>query len=98
MQAASLRARDCYLEVTVISPQYDPDVAAKVRRLLPEVLAVHQDYPELPREATVARRGLAPQELFALYYKTRHGTVPDAALLDAFARLLETATAPGGGG
>ncbi len=70
----------------------DPDLGAKVRRLLPNAVAV--DYDPLWDEMVppqVDHRGLAPAELFRIYFCHQHGTEPGEALMEAFKGMHEMA-------
>ncbi len=74
----------------------DPDLGAKVRRLLPNAVAV--DYDPLRDEivpSQVDHAGLASAELFRVYFRDQHGTEPDQALVEVFERMHEMAMGPG---
>ena len=85
-----------WLKVTVPLAAPDPDLGTKVRRLLPNAVAV--DCEPLWNEIAppqVDHRGLAPAELFRIYFRDQHGTEPDDALMEAFAAMHEMARGPG---
>lgn len=93
------RAPECreeaWLRVTVQLPRPDPDLSARVRRLLPRAVVVRAQLPEAQEvHPAVDRQRLSPQELYRLYHRHRYGTDPDRALLAAFDRLREKAEEP----
>ena len=57
-----------------------PGLKAQVLKVLPGVLAVELDAPELESKATpfAEREGLSRLELFERYYREKSGTLPDA--------------------
>lgn len=83
-----------WLRVTVPLVRPDPDLAARVRRLVPRAVVVRADLPQpsaKPPESD--RRQLSPVELYRLYTRSRYGRDPEPPLLDAFERLRERAEA-----
>jgi exonuclease SbcD len=82
-----------WLHVTVPLSVGDPDLAAKVRRLLPNAVRIEPELPSLaaadPGAARPAR-GTPPVELFAAYHQRKHGRPPEPALLDAFEHLRQS--------
>jgi len=84
-----------WLRVTVELPRPDPDLSARVRRLLPQAVVVRAQLPETPHlKPKVERRPESPQELYRLYHRLRYGTDPNRTLLEAFERLRERAEEP----
>jgi len=81
-------AGDDFLRVTVWTEHPQPDLAVRIRRLLPDAVEVRQDFPkrEIPR---VERAGADPAELFAAYYRGRQGGEIPEALLALFQELYE---------
>ena len=89
------RLRDAgWLRVTVPLAERDLDLNRKVRHLLGgAVVSVDYELPERtddPQE-TPSRGGMAPVELFQLYYRTQHQSEAEAPLSAAFNDLLRTA-------
>ncbi len=84
-------SRSGYLRVKVFLPAPDPDINSKVRRLLPNAVAVEVELPEAPEEKDETRpaRGAAPRELYRAYFVNRRGSEPEPDLLEAFDRLHE---------
>lgn len=82
-----------YLWVTVPLTQPEPDLSAKVRRLLPNAVKIEADLPRTAAAEThrPTPSGATPRLRFAGYYRSEHGTEPSEALLDAFDLLLEKA-------
>lgn len=82
-----------WLRVQVPLELPDSDLNAKVRRLLPNAVAVTAILPELP-EASVRgpAAGAGPIELFRAYFSAKHGRDPGDALLDAFRAVLADST------
>lgn len=80
-----------WLRVTVPLDRPDPDIAAKVRRLLPNALVIRPDAPraDAEKEPPHEVRGLAPREAFAAYFRGAHGREAEPELLDAFEALRE---------
>ncbi len=95
-QESHALSKSGWLKVIVSLAAPDPDLGAKVRRLLPNAVAV--DYDPLWDEIAppqVDHRGLAPAELFRIYFRDEHGTEPDEALMEAFKGMHEMAGGPG---
>ncbi|MEX2235943.1 MAG: exonuclease SbcCD subunit D [Dehalococcoidia bacterium] len=81
---------DDYLRVTVELDAPVPSLYDRVREVLPNALDVTRRLPEEPAGETtsgVQRRGAAPDELFAAYYRTKMGAEVPEGLLDLFRRL-----------
>lgn len=79
-----------WLHVVVPLGSRDPDLAAKVRRLLPNAVRIEAELPQAEEAAApqaVSPRGTAPAELYRAYHLRAHGRAPEAALLEAFERL-----------
>ncbi len=86
-EAARLRAGG-WLHVTVPLALRDPDLAVKVRRLLPNAVRVEAELPAAAETQSVALpRGTPPGVLFTAYHERTHGRPPEPALLAAFERL-----------
>jgi DNA repair protein SbcD/Mre11 len=95
-QEADALSKSGWLKVMVPLAAPDPDLGAKVRRLLPNAVAV--DYEPLWDEVVPPRldhRGLAPAELFRIYFRDAHGTEPNEALIEAFRGMHEMARGRG---
>lgn len=92
LEARAEELRDTgWLRVRVSAPKRDPDLAGKVRQLLENAVVVELVLPEHDELATGNARPPAdapPRDLFRAYFASRHGRDPDAAVLDAFDRLL----------
>lgn len=92
LEARAEELRDTgWLRVRVSAPKRDPDLAGKVRRLLENAVVVELVLPEHDELATGNARPPAdapPRDLFRAYFASKHGRDPDAAVLDAFDRLL----------
>jgi exonuclease SbcD len=74
----------------------DPDVNAKVRRLLANATSVDVELPELEEAGQrIDRRGLAPAELYRAYFRERHTRDPEQGIIDGFEDLRRRAE--GGG-
>lgn len=78
-----------WLRVIVPMAQRDPDLAARVRRILPDAVVIH---PELPTADASSPQsptdGHSPAERYMAYVR-EHGRTPDAALIGAFEALRE---------
>lgn len=86
------RYRSCgHLRVKVQLDQRDPDIARKVRQLLPNAVVVIADLPRNDEIADVERlaAGAAPRELYAMYHRKEHGRDADPRLLTAFDELRD---------
>jgi exonuclease SbcD len=89
--AAALRGRG-HLWVTVPLTHPEPDLNAKVRRLVPNAVKVDADLPKSLATGPVRPvRGTSPRAVYAAYYEQTHGNVPPAELLEAFEALRESA-------
>jgi|FaiFalDrversion2_1042247.scaffolds.fasta_scaffold00757_3 exonuclease SbcD len=90
-RASELRGRG-WIRVTVPLAAPDPDVAAKVRRILPEAVVVKVEHPEAKHAPSIPeRRHLNPLELYRLFHRTRYGAEPSEALVATFERFRERA-------
>lgn len=87
--AESLRRQDALLWVTVPLDQPDPELNARVRRLLPGAVKVEAELKkvETPRGESRPARGALPTDLFRAYYAAT-GRQPAEAVVAAFERLL----------
>lgn len=89
---AARLAASGWLHVTVPLTLGDPDLASKVRRLLPNAVRIEPELPSVSRAdpgAAQPARGTPPAELFAAYHLREHGRPPEPALLDAFEHLRQ---------
>ncbi len=94
-QESDTLSKSGWLKVIVPLAAPDPDLGAKVRRLLPNAVVV--DYDPLRDEivpSQVDQAGLAPAELFRVYFRDQHGTEPDQALVEVFERMHQMAREP----
>jgi exonuclease SbcD len=84
-------ARRGWLRVRVPLVAADPDINGKVRRLLPNSVAVEVELPKADEEKDESRPppGSPPRELYHAYCVKQHGEEPSSELLDAFDRLHE---------
>jgi exonuclease SbcD len=75
-----------HLRVKVLLTARDPDIARKVRQLLPNAVVVNADLPRDEQAPNVDRPapGAAPRELYAAYHRKEHGREAEAQLLTAF--------------
>jgi DNA repair protein SbcD/Mre11 len=75
-----------HLRVKVQLEQRDPDIARKVRQLLPNAVVVMVDEARSDDVVDVQRlaAGAAPRDLYAMYYRKEHGRDADPRLLTAF--------------
>ncbi len=83
-----------WLRVTVPLTVPDPDVAGKVRRLLPNAVVVRAELPDVESSDEEDRPppGAPPAEVFAAYYRRQHGRPPEPALLETFEDLYRQAS------
>jgi exonuclease SbcD len=83
---------DGWLRVVVPLSAPDLDISGKVRRLLPNAVAVDIEAPELEHECIeVDRAGLTPVQLFGAYFCNEHGSNPADNLLETFKDLRREA-------
>ena len=87
---AARHASAGWLRVTVPLDSPDPEVSAKVRRLLPNALVVRGELPERLEEGALpmVRTGASPLSLFEGYL-ARTGLTPPPGVLEAFAATVE---------
>lgn len=83
-----------WLWVTIPLRAPDPDIAARVRRLLPNALRVETELPEraAPEDSVRPPQGAEPKRLFEAYHLTRRGGPPEDELMAAFEELYDEAT------
>ncbi|MFO0983378.1 MAG: exonuclease SbcCD subunit D [Planctomycetota bacterium] len=87
--AEQLRASG-WLKVIVPLAAPEPELNARVRRLLPNAVSVDVRLPEVvPAAPAASTRSMTPHELYRAYYAGAYGKEPDPALLAAFDRLLD---------
>lgn len=82
--------RQGHLHITVPLSAPDPDLYARVRRLVPNAVAVEMDIPVAPRVVNTAvdiRTGAIPKDVYAAYLRASTQADPDPVLLDAFEAL-----------
>lgn len=92
-RADELRAAG-WLRLRVPGDRPDPDLAGKVRRMLPNAVVVEVVLPEredADPQFTLPASDDPPRELFRAYFQGKHGRDPDAAVLAAFDGLLAAA-------
>ena len=83
-----------YVRVALRVERPQPGLAQRVRELIPLAVDVRLEYDRRPDDAPPPRaERLSPPELFALYYRTQHGTDPSPELLALFGELLDEAAA-----
>jgi exonuclease SbcD len=84
-------SRRGWLRVKVPLAAADPDINGKVRRLLPNAVAVEVELPGVDEEKDASRPppGSPPRVLYHAYCVKQHGEEPNSELLDAFDRLHE---------
>lgn len=77
-----------WLRVRVRSEAPDPDLASRVRRLLPEAVVVRLETraESAAEEPAPLERGRAARELYADYHRATYGDEPTRDLLEAFER------------
>lgn len=81
-----------WLRITVPLEVRDPDINSKVRRLLPNAVAVEVDLAEIePDKPLISTRGLRPTELYRAYHVAEHSAEPESRVVDAFEQLLADA-------
>lgn len=75
-----------HLRVKVLLPARDPDIARKIRQLLPNAVVVNADLPRDEQAQDVDRpaSGASPRELYTAYHRKEHGREAEAQLLTAF--------------
>jgi len=81
---------DAYLRVILDVERPEPGLAQRVRDVLPGAVDVRLDYQRTEDEPDApGLAALAPEELFARYYRSQHGVEPAPELLALFNELLE---------
>ncbi len=89
--AAALAGRG-HLWVTVPLGSPEPDLAARVRRLVPNAVRVQAELPRTEHAGAVPPPpGASPRELYRAYYEETHGVRPTDEILEAFDALREAA-------
>ena len=91
-EAASLSAKG-WLRVRVPLNVADPDINSKVRRLVPNAVAVEIEFPEKTEENDDSRppQGSPPRELYQAYFQKKHGSETEPQIVEIFDRLLADA-------
>jgi DNA repair protein SbcD/Mre11 len=78
-----------WLRIRVPIETFDPDLNSRVRRVLSNAVAVHVELPEAPADGNNRPpAGTPPIDVFRAYFRDRHGSEPDDALVTAFDDLL----------
>ena len=79
-----------WLKVELVCERPQPGLADEVRRIVPNALEVRLDYPREDAEKRAGElRHLSPRELFARYYRERHGAELDQEVAKLFDELFE---------
>jgi DNA repair exonuclease SbcCD nuclease subunit len=81
---------DAWLHVTVRVPRHDPELHAKVQRVLPNAVKVQEELigvaaSEPPLSTTAAVH--TPVDRYGVFVREERGCDPDGALLEAFEKL-----------
>jgi exonuclease SbcD len=81
-----------WLRMSVPLEEPDPDLARRVRDLLPNALVVHAELPDRPTsDAIRPAAGANPVELYQAYHLRRHGEKPDEEVEAGFQVLYQEA-------
>jgi exonuclease SbcD len=95
LRALSRSGDDAFLRVKVKVEAPLPGIAEEVRSLLPNALDVSLDYRRLePAPPSANRRDVPAGELFAEFYRSKHGADPDPRLRTLFESVYEEASQP----
>ena len=79
-----------WLRVTVPHTLRDPELNAKVRRILPNAVSVDEELPDVEAAPDVVRTsGMSPAEAYRAYFEREHGSVPEDPLVAKFVSLYE---------
>jgi exonuclease SbcD len=80
-----------HLRVKVRLEERDPDIARKVRHLLPNAIVVNAEIPRDERVTAIDRpaAGAPPRQLYAAFHRKEHGRDADPGLLTAFDELRD---------
>ncbi len=85
--ADALRSQG-WLRVKVPLLARDPELNAKVRRLLPNAISVGEELPEAEAPTSVVRTStMSPAEAYRAYFEAQHGAAPEDAVVDKFTAL-----------
>lgn len=77
-----------WLRVKVPLPARDPELNAKVRRLLPNAVSVHEELPASETTNNVVRTSaMSPADAYRTYCQSEHGSVPEDCLVEKFTTL-----------
>ena len=94
--AEDLRQRFQYMKVQVLLDTPIPDLNRRARQILPNIVAVDAQLPDLPDgDGTVTSHppaGAAPVDQFAAFYRREHQREVPADTLALFSNLYESAT------
>jgi exonuclease SbcD len=81
-----------WLRICVPLGEADPDLARKVRALVPNAVVVHAELPERPAlDPARPTAGATPVELYQAYHQRRHGERPDEEIEAGFRALYHDA-------
>lgn len=88
-EAAVLRDTG-WLRVEVVLEQRIPDLNARIRRMLPNAVAVQEVLPEpVQPPGVIQTTGMSPSKAYRTYFELEHGGPADDALVDRFNSLYE---------
>lgn len=95
LEARAVELREAgWLRVTVPVEQPDPDLASRVKRLLPNAVIVRVERQRVDADTpVVSRKGVRPADLYRAYHRATHGREASEALVGEFERLLTEAEA-----
>jgi len=95
LRALAKDQSDAFLRVKVQVEAPLPGIAEEIRELLPNALDVSLDYRrQEPAPPSPGRRDVPPGELFAEFYRSKHGADPDPRLRALFESIYEEASQP----
>ncbi len=84
------RPADAHVRVILDVAKPEPGLAQRVRDLLPTVVDVRLDYPEVAETPSEGIAHLDPKEQFVRYYRSQHGGAePASELLVLFSELYD---------
>lgn len=91
VDASSLQSRG-WLQVIVPVHAPVPDLAMRVRKLVPNAVRVEVELPKRKEPSAKERlpHGAAPPELYRAYFRKEHQGEPEKSLIEAFKELYET--------
>lgn len=82
-----------WLRLTVPLVAADPDVASRIRHMLPNAVVIRLQLPEplVAKTMVGAPVGASSAEIFTAYYRRQHGKPPDDHLIEVFKQLYAQA-------